>query len=321
MSRWSELLDRAGLATTQSWGFALLGVIAALWAVREGINYLTKGECEVVSPVMQCGSAALITGGIGYLGPELAALSHDMASEVLSERAFLEAMGQHASVGALGALGGGVFSWLNPVKWVELGIVAAMLLTVVVKFVLIDFLWHVLFSFCLIVGPLSLSLAVVPGGKGVASWVRSMVEIALWPVVYAVLMRLMSEILESWQWSFTLEAYAEHMSLGDLFYPLTRLSLALVITTLTLFTPYLAHTIVRTEAAGAIGGMAMALYVGVAAQATRAVSGVAPSLVAGPAAGAGAAAGAAAGAVTELGKSNGGQGGDPSSAQRLEGEP
>src|SRR5688572_21413070 len=67
---------------------------------------------------------------------------------------------------------------------------------IVVKFMMIDVLFPMTFGLVLMLGVLAVPLSLFPGVSSISGWFKNLIEIALWPVIFQVLLALLVSSFE-----------------------------------------------------------------------------------------------------------------------------
>lgn len=259
----------------QGTGYALIAIVFAVLLYKE-YEKLAQGERpDFARPILHTFLATLLLGQVRWLGDLLAAvalaIAHDTFAAAVDPFALLTTplskdqgeVGPKSFFAVLALPADLVFSAIARVL---------VFVSLVVKICVIDVLWRVYFSLQVLMGALALPFGLLPGGGGSLAYVRGMVQVALWPVVYACLIALMEAALNN--------SYADALARGQESYALTQEAAplsgtggaaaamagslqilynavsALVFALLALLTPVVARGVVSSQVASSAGGFA-----------------------------------------------------------------
>lgn len=117
-----------------------------------------------------------------------------------------------------------------------------------VSFEMLRWLSHLARSFLYIIGPLVVVTHVVPGASVVSGWVRSVIEVSMWPVVSGVFYRLLAE---------GILAKMESQAVGDYF---SFLAMCLIVVIVNIFTPLIVNYLSNNKGIGGVGTWAVGAF-------------------------------------------------------------
>lgn len=182
-----------GLSYVQGLGTQILAFALLAWLGLELYRFLTRGTCDFATPIVHVGLAVAIVHGIPSLGGALGGAAQgigkailDVSETQLFGEAFNHAVGQVYNQSALSALS----SMLTFKGLLVLFGCVLYLGMMVLKLLVIDVLWPICFNLTLVVGLIAVPLGALPGGQ-VMGWLRTLLEVSLWPVIFQLLVALM----------------------------------------------------------------------------------------------------------------------------------
>jgi hypothetical protein len=184
-----------GLAYLQSLGSRVLSLALVLWLLVEMYRLLTRGSCDFVTPIVKIGIAIAVVQSIAGIGSALGSTAEGIgqsmfkASELeLFGKAFSHAVGQVYDQSAWETVASfNIFSLKAALLLFACGLYLAMM---VIKLLVIDVLWPICFGLVLVLGVLAVPLGVLPGSSA-RGWFRTLVEVALWPVIFQFMVAMM----------------------------------------------------------------------------------------------------------------------------------
>ena len=221
------------LTTVSDIGLRLLGIVLLFLIIQELVNLIGRGQADFVSPLVKVAFAAILIGNIGYLGKILADAAHGISAEIYPPardmNAFFEFLVSHDDE----AKTWDRFFNVSVTHVIATGLTFAMM---IVKVLVIDILWQVLFSFSVLLGALSIPLSLLFGS--LKSWARSMIEYTLWPIVFSVFMLTMNESIRGIEPPDGQDSIERDMS---------RILIAGAVIVLSTLTPLVAKALVESE--------------------------------------------------------------------------
>ena len=204
-------VDTSQLIPFLSLGRTILSAAFALWILKETYALLTRGRCNFAAPIVRVGFAYALLSVLPSIGAWAAQYAAGAAGKLMpasNTALFLQAY-QHAVGGVMPA------GWLDGAADAALGAVPGLpsprglitLFSLVVyacmyaaKAFVLGVLWHVCMSLVIVLGALAIPLGAVPGSKGLEGWLKNLLEVALWPIVFqvciAMLLGSMSGLLQ-----------------------------------------------------------------------------------------------------------------------------
>lgn len=295
-------IDTSMLAPFMSMGRAILGLAFALWILREAFELATKGRCDFARPLIRVAFAYALLSALPSIGAWAAGAAAQGATTMFAaneSRLFVAAY-EHAVANQIGpaAEPGSTMEILGAVSslFTIRGMVNQLSMLVYLgmqasKLVVLHVLWPVCLSLVVVGGTIAVPLGAIPGSKGIEGWIKNLVEVALWPLVFNLVLSLMVASLAG------LLRQVQTIDFATLFDPVEGGQAVLVATRwwalcfayclLVWFTPIVSALLVRSAPVAVLGGL-------VAAQMIRVGSMIATGAAS---AGLGRFAGAAGGAV------------------------
>lgn len=244
-------------------GQKLLGIAFAAMFLKETAGLLKGGRADLFTPVAKLALAAAVLKGLPGLA-EMVARAGLTLADVISKDTWDDAWNaaqQQMTESARAELSS-VFV-LTPTLLLSMGTFFLGLVMQAVSYV-IGVLWQVAMTCLILAGYLVIPLALIPGaGLTVRSWVKSLIEVSLWPVVFATVQRVsvscfeaalarISELPAIWSSEGAL-ASVENQKLLVQFW-----AMQLIFLFATILTPVLAMFVVRGTPVGVAVGSAMA---------------------------------------------------------------
>jgi hypothetical protein len=212
-----------GLSELQALGAEVLGLALLLALAVEMYHLLVRGSCDFITPILRIGLAFAVIQNIEGLGRFLGGTAERIgqsmckASEAeLFAEAFKHAVSQAYDQSAWeAALSMNLFSVKTALLLFACGLYLAMML---IKLLVVDVLWPICFGLTLVLGVLAVPLGLIPGGSA-RGWFRTLVEVALWPVVFQFLVAMMvgsfGGLLQQVIALDGLSLFSQGISLGD----------------------------------------------------------------------------------------------------------
>jgi hypothetical protein len=288
-----RLTDVPGFAALQGLGHRILGLALLLWLGVETYKLVTRGQCDYLTPVLRVGLGSALLASLPSLHATATSLFDGAASDLADANVlglFVTAY-EHMLQGATGgpasagqapgfldtvALVGQVFSFQGMMALGSVGLAVAML---VAKVLIIDLLWPLCLGLVMVLGTLAVPLGVLPGLGTLKGWLKNLIEVALWPVIFQLVVGLMASsfkgLLTAVRQVDFLQVFSDPTAPGDQLLLLTRWwALCLLYVLLLLLTPLLSMMVVRSTPVGVVGGI-------VAAQAARLAAGAVGGLAGG----------------------------------------
>jgi hypothetical protein len=181
-----------GLTVLQGLAVKLLGLALVLWLLIELYRFITRGSADFVTPVVRVGLALLVVQSIGLVGDFFGGLAETASAQLFEQndkRLLLIAYEHIVEKTEVS------FSPLLPGLSLRLLIgIGSMLLYIgmlVVKFMVIDVLFPLTFGLVLMLGVVAVPLSMFPGVSSISGWFKNLIEVALWPVIFQVLLALL----------------------------------------------------------------------------------------------------------------------------------
>ncbi len=245
-------------------GLKFLAVSLVAWLVCE-VFRLRQGACDFVSPIVRVGIATVALtmlptwgNGLYQLALHLSdGIGADIHQEVFT-RAIAKAAESAASSKIIGTGLGYVFC-------------AFLVCLTAVKMFIVDLLFPCMFAIVLIMGLVGIPIGIFPGINSVGGWIRSLIEISLWPVCYQLVVATLTSL-----WKGMLDQVAaadfttffsdmvslaaqndvaEAFASSQYFLLIQLFAFLALFTVLTLFSPAIATIIMRSQPAGFVGGI------------------------------------------------------------------
>jgi hypothetical protein len=284
-----RVAELPGFGTLQHLGTRLFLVALLVWLLIELYRAIHGQAYDFVTPVMRVGLGVLLLQSLDALGAGLLTASTSLASAVADESK--TALFGQAMAHALGSMG--EQSWLTSIQnlfslkgWMAMGAFGLYSGMLLAKFLVIDILFPLVFGLVLVLGTLAVPLSVFPGLGSLGGWFRNLVEVALWPVVFQVLVALMvgafGAALENASRVDFQAVFESARTLGETDAPESALlvafrfwALCIAYTLLCLLTPLLAAKITRATPVSVLGGIVAAKAVALTMAGAQAIGGLA----------------------------------------------
>lgn len=290
-----------GLGALQNFGTQLISAALIILVMIEMYKLITRGQADFLTPIVKVGLALLV---LNYL-PLVASLAASTVSFV-SDKMFNEQlnvlMADAWAATFKGVSDPGVIDavkmLVSPTAWLCLLTFLGLVSILVIKLLIINVIWPVVLGLIVFSGLISIPIGVMPGMKSFKGWCVNVVEIAVWPIVFQILISLLigsfqGQIKESgkladvWKIDQAQQIYAEISKYGDVSDEdkldyireetgydvkiedirnkqsmvgifIRFLAIVAAYGFMCLSVPFLARTVIRSESAGAIGTMVAA---------------------------------------------------------------
>jgi hypothetical protein len=184
-----------GIGTFQGLGTSLLMLALSIYMVIELYKFLTRGHADFVTPIIKIGAAIIVINSIIPIGSFLSGAVDAGANGIFDKQ--LNALAAQAFESAMDGVSDPsvtdyVKSIFSPSAWLGLLSWLFITATIVIKIVVIDIVWPVMFALVLFSGALSVPIGVFPGVNSAKNWAMNLVEIALWPLVFQLLISMLT---------------------------------------------------------------------------------------------------------------------------------
>ena len=287
-SSYSEI---QGFGVLKSLGTTLLSLALVIYMAVEMYKLILNGRADFLTPIIKIGAAIIILNSIVPIGDFFSSSMYTMANALFEEN--VNALAAKAWAVAFDNVSDpGFFDYIeaifSPVAWICLLTYLQLVGVMVIKLVIIDILWPVMFGLVLFSGTLSVPIGVFPGVKTFRGWCLNMVEVGIWPITFQIITTLLfacfsgqmarlAEMEKIWEKNDVLEAEAQGREMlgahskaeeirkqknqeveGKMFTLFKYLAINTAFAFLTIFTPFICRKIVRGETAGFLGGIVAA---------------------------------------------------------------
>ena len=235
-------------------GLALMHIAFAVVLVRSLFHFFQSGQGDFLRPLFHYLAALICLTYLPQIGVSLVRITQEVSASVFSV--------QHLSDLYAGRLVddapqtdslSGIYALFNGRTLLRIMAYMAIHAMLIMKVVLIDIIWQVLFSVVVILGGLAIPASVIFGSSPLTSWVKMLLELMLWPVIFSLLMALMNSIIMDGAGGITVSVHLATPGSGrtnvqiGTEQDLTRICGAASIMVLTLAVPILANAIMRFE--------------------------------------------------------------------------
>lgn len=271
-------------------GFAstVLGLSLSIWLLIELYRLLTRGQADFVTPVIRVGLGFAAVSALPSLGPAVAGMFETMGAKMGAEAdlqlfgsAFSHALGQVEDQDVLTTMAS-FFSLRGLLAIMSLTLYLFVLL---VKMAVIDVLWPICLGLTVVFGLIAVPLGVLPGFSTLGGWIRNLLEISLWPLVFQTVVAMMTgafkatlrQVLEvEGVFGAALEGAADASALGSQLHIMVHFwALCVGYAVLCLGTPLLASMAVRSSPVSAVGQFVASTAAQLGATAVGAIGGAA----------------------------------------------
>ena len=222
------------IAKFQTLGFTLMAGVFILVLVRRVMVFLESGDSNFLTPLLHVALGLLAIKYLPILGAVLLQVTEGISRALYADQNltdFFTTEYQGTGLDTYDAQKWSVNLWsFDLMHFFARVAVFGML---VVKLVLIDIVWQLFFALSVLLGPLVIPLTLAFGGDGVKTWLRTLIELMLWPIIYSLLMLLMHSVVMHPQGFFRQDSVIEE--------DLKRIAACLAITLLTMLTPFFAR--------------------------------------------------------------------------------
>lgn len=271
-----------------------LKVLALAFVVRVTIDaaaVLRGGGADWVSTIGKTAFTAILLANISYIGAWIEGVSAAMQAAFFDEAyfdSFASAYGATmdsldcGSSSITGLMTGNIYSFLI---WGVTGLVTMAMF--VLKLLVIDVAYPIVFGLVLIGGSISVPLGLFPGMDTTVGWIKNVLEVALWPVVFSILTSLILSMFGSTlndivanagqfgceSFANAAEAAGEPNGMGQdvvtgSFLFIKWITLCLAYCICVVMTPRLASLLMRSEAVSNAGSVIAARFSGSANRST-----------------------------------------------------
>ena len=264
------------LRATANW---ILGLALPLWLGIELSKLRHSPSCDLLTPILRIGFATAVVNSIPWIGALLTEIGQvistsmfERSSVELLERSFQNAIGSIGEQSTLESLTS-IFSFKTILALASSSFYVLLIIT---KYLIIDILQPLAFGLVLFLGILAVPISSLPGLGSLSGWARSLIEIALWPVVFQLLVGLLAatfpvlisefadlNIQEVMDDAILQANDGPHLHTDTGLLTLMKFyALSLGYVCLTLATPLVAAITMRSSAAGLLGSLVVAQVVG-----------------------------------------------------------
>jgi len=256
----------------------VLGFVA--WLLVETYRLVTKGQCDYFTPLARFAAGSVLLQALPKIHDEVAGALFEAGQKIgaqNTEQLFLRAY-EHAIGGSIAAQqGAGVLDAVSMLANVfslqgmfALGSVGLALSMQVLKVLILHVLWPLCLGLVVAYGALAIPLGALPGMSTLKGWLKNLVEVAIWPLVFQTVVSL---LVGSFDRTLTAVAQLDFARVftdptapaRDIMTLVEWWAICWAYLLLCLLTPLLASMVVRSTPVGIIGGI-------VAAQAVRLAS-------------------------------------------------
>ncbi len=310
----------------QSLGLSILSLAFVLHIGRAALSAMRGGSIDVVTPLVHLALAAALVTSMRAFGGLLLSLVQGATQSILSgaglslfQTAFAK---MNSSLPHLG-----LFELFSMRTLIVLASLSLYVWMYVLKVLMLDLLWPLLFSIVLVLGMVAIPVGLLPGQKAFSGWLKNLIEVCLWPVIFALLASMVCAAFSSF--SFATQQISLPQLLADQLRPedaqqgpaITDLlafnALCLCYLLSLLFSPVLAMMVTRGTPVGLAAAAMVSAGIKLAVKGAQAAVGAAggPALVGGVASSLGGVFGVGAGSSGAMaGAVSGASGGSGSSS-------
>ena len=239
----SFLSELAPMDVVRRLGLVIMHVVFVLLLVRQVLQFLRNGTADFFTPLLHYIIGLLCISFLPEIGKALVHTTRQVSSVIYADQnitEFLATEGQHYDKTTNGyELNAAFLHFLNGESWLRLIARMFILAMLVLKVVLIDILWQVFFAMTTMLGAFTIPLSLMYGANALTAWFRSLLELMLWPIIYSVLMLIMNAVITDGDGFILSSDYLEE--------DLKRICASWAVILLTLFTPFLARSMMRSE--------------------------------------------------------------------------
>jgi len=261
-----EFSNIPGLSTFRAVGLSLLSLAVLLQFLKQSFELIRGGSCDFITPLIKAAFIGIIVSNIQFFGTAVAEVANELAKAVgpgaefaglrialqsslvdIGEDSWLPSISSFFSMRAVMAVG---FSWI-------------VMLMYLAKIFVLDLLWPVCFSMVMILGTIGLPIGLMPGMGGFSGWIKNVVEVSLWPVVFAMLTALLAATAKNIGSPeavvaavFSPESGGAEASVSAIFNLLRLAATCLLYIFILLFSPVIAMLATRGTPIGLVAGVA-----------------------------------------------------------------
>ena len=284
-SSYSEI---QGFGMLRAVGSSLLGLALVIYMAVEMYKLLNNGRADFLTPLIKIGAAMIILNCIVPIGDFFSSSMYLLSNAIFEEnvnalaaKAWATAFDNVSDPGFLDY----IEAFFSPVAWICLLTYLQLVGIMVIKLVIIDILWPVMFGLVLFSGVIAVPIGIFPGVNTFKGWCMNLVEVAIWPIVFQIVTTLLfacfsgqmarlAEMEKIWEMNDQIEAEAEMVEHlvgsdradklrkeknkevdGKMFTLFKYLAINTAFAFLTIFVPFISRKIVRGETAGFLGGI------------------------------------------------------------------
>ena len=182
------------LKTLESLGLVILTLATTIQIGQQAKAFIQGGTPNFVTPIVEAAFVAAIVSNISWFGTSVAELANGLSASLLSgaktdlfEVAFEQLAKGTGSISVFDL--GNIFSLRTLLGTGSLALLLAML---VAKVVILDLLWPICFGLVILLGTVALPVGLLPGMGGFNGWSKNLIEVTLWPVIFAIIAALMT---------------------------------------------------------------------------------------------------------------------------------
>ena len=187
-----------GLAMLQGLAAKLLALALVSWLLVELYRFLTRGSADFVTPVVRVGLAVIVVQSIGFIGDFFGGIAEQLSTQLFAQNDKQMLMVAYEHIVERTDMS---FSPLLPGISLRLLIAMGSMLLymgmIVVKFMMIDVLFPLTFGLVLMLGVVAVPLSLFPGVSSISGWFKNLIEVALWPIIFQVLLALLVTSFQS----------------------------------------------------------------------------------------------------------------------------
>ncbi len=283
-----DLHQVAVFGALQGLGRRLLVLGFVCWLLVESYKLITRGQCDYLTPCVRVATGALLLTGLPQLHATLSVEIHTAAGALGDENlkaAFVTAY-EHALGGSVEKMGdtgvldavsmlANVFSLQGLMVFASMGLSIGMMIT---KIVIIDIMWPLCMGLVVVFGALAVPLGVLPGLGTLKGWLKNLLEVSLWPIVFQVIVSLMvasfSQSLSAMRDLDMSQVFTSPVTpVQDLLLLVRWWAFCWAYLLMTLMTPLFASMVVRSTPIGIVGGIVAAQIVRLGAWAVGGIAG------------------------------------------------
>jgi hypothetical protein len=293
--RYNEL---PGIEALQDIGCNVLALGLVVGIGIECYRVMRGGHVDLYGPAVRCMLGFFLLRTIPTLGAELFEIISSL-SKGMGEESKLKLFGEAVGVamGKTKCETSGLVATMRLLFTVQgwLAMLSSVLYVgmFVVKFLVIDILWPILFGLVVCLGVLSVPIGLFPGMNTIRGWFRNLIEIAVWPLVFEILVSMLATTFPKLIASMSAgevgfdcgsavadasgvvatAAVLGEVSANSYIATLQFMAICLGYVVLLLFTPFLCAMVVRGAPVSVVGGIIAAKTSSMMTGALQAASG------------------------------------------------